>query len=260
MDLGLQGKVAVVTGSSKGIGLATAKMLVGEGADVTICARNLDRLEAAKAEILAETGKEVLVVVADMTIEADCERVIEETVEHFGRLDILINNAGTSEAHPFEEVDNALWQKDLDLKLFGAINTTRAAVPHMRQVGGGAVVNLTAAAGKTPGAKSFPTSISRAAGLALTKGLSKEFAADNIRINAVCIGLIRSDQIEKKWQNERPDLTWEEYSALDSHEIPMGRIGDTVEAAKVITFLASSGASYVTGTSVNIDGGKVAVL
>ncbi|MGO4938293.1 SDR family NAD(P)-dependent oxidoreductase [Fundicoccus sp. Sow4_H7] len=260
MDLGLKGKVAIVTGSSKGIGLATAKMLVNEGADVTLCARTLETLEAAQAEILEETGKEVLIVSADITQKDACGKIIEETVNHFGRLDILVNNAGTSEAHPFETVDQELWQQDLELKLFGAINCSRAALPHFRKAGGGAIVNVTAAAGKTPGAKSFPTSISRASGLALTKAMSKEFAEENIRVNAVCIGLIRSDQIEKRWQNNNPELTWDEYSKLDSHGIPMGRIGDTEEAAKVITFLASDGASYVTGTAVNIDGGRTAVL
>ena len=131
---------------------------------------------------------------------------------------------------------------------------------HLREVGGGAIVNVTATIGKTPTASSLPTSVSRAAGMALTKAMSKDLGPDNIRVNTVCIGFIRSDQMEKMWKREAPELTWEEYSMDPKHQIPLGRMGDTVEAAKVITFLVSDAASYVTGTSVNIDGGFVGTL
>ena len=130
----------------------------------------------------------------------------------------------------------------------------------MRKERGGAIVNLTASMAKTPGASSLPTSVSRSAGMALTKAMSKDLGKDNIRVNTVCIGLIRSDQIEKMWQNNRPDLTWEEYSKEVGKNIPLGRIGNTQEAANVITFLVSEAASYVTGTAVNIDGGSASVL
>lgn len=259
MDLGIKGKVALITGSSKGIGLETALYLVKEGADVTICARNKERLEKARAYILEQTGKEVLLVEADVTKEEDCERIVAATVEKYGRLDILVNNAGTSQAHRFDEVGTGLWQQDLDLKLFGAIHCSRNAVPYMRQVGGGAIVNVTAVIGKTPSAGSLPTSVSRAAGMALTKAMSKDLGPDNIRVNTVCIGLIRSEQIEKKWKRENPELTWEEFSEKE-RQIPLGRIGNTEEAAKVIAFLVSDSASYVTGTSINIDGGMAGVL
>ena len=128
------------------------------------------------------------------------------------RLDIVINNAGTSSANPFEQVGTELWQHDLDLKLFGAIHCSRYAIPYMRQVGGGSIVNVTAAVAKTPPASSLPTTVSRAAGMALTKAMSKDLGPDNIRVNTVCIGLIRSDQIEKKWKQQAPELTWEQYS------------------------------------------------
>lgn len=259
MDLGLKGKVALITGSSRGIGLETALYLVKEGAEVTICARNKDRLEEAAAYILEQTGKEVFFVEADVTKEEDCERIVSATVEKYGRLDILVNNAGTSQAHPFDEVGTELWQQDLDLKLFGAIRCSQNAIPHMRQVGGGAILNVTAVKGKTPSAASLPTSVSRAAGMALTKAMSKDLGPDNIRVNTVCIGLIRSEQIEKKWKKQNPELSWEEFSSKQS-QIPLGRIGNTDEAAKVITFLVSDAASYVTGTSVNIDGGMAGVL
>lgn len=261
MELGLNGKVAIITGSSKGIGLHTALQLVKEGASVTICARGKEQLEEAAKFIKNETGKEVLTVSADITNEQECKNLIQETIEHYGKLDILVNNAGTSSANPFESVDTELWHSDLDLKVFGAIHTSKAAIPYMREVGGGAIVNVTAVLGKTPPASSLPTTVSRAAGMALTKAMSKDLGKDNIRVNTVCIGLIRSDQLEKKWKKDSPELSWEEYSKdAVGPSIPLGRIGETSEAANVITFLVSDAASYVTGTAVNIDGGSGGTL
>jgi 3-oxoacyl-[acyl-carrier protein] reductase len=262
MDLGLKGKVALITGSSKGIGLETALHLIKEGAKVAICARNLENLKAAATRIFEETGSEVHYIEADVTKEEDCKRIVSSTVDEYGRLDILVNNAGTSSANPFEHVGTDLWQYDLDLKLFGAINCSRYALPYMRRHGGGAIVNVTAAIAKTPPASSLPTTVSRAAGMALTKAMSKDLGPDNIRVNTVCIGLIRSDQIEKKWKEQAPELTWEQYARSEDSKskIPLGRIGNTEEAAKVITFLVSDAASYVTGTAVNIDGGLAGAL
>ncbi len=256
MDLHLQGKVAIVTGASKGIGFCTALQLAKEGAQVAICARGEKHLKVAAASIKQLTGADVLVVPADIMKEQDCREVIEKTVAKFGRIDILVNNAGTSSAHSFEQVATELWQADLDLKLFGAVHCSKYAVPYMKQSGGGSIVNVTAVLAKTPPANSLPTSVSRAAGLALTKAMSKDLGQYNIRVNAVCIGLIRSDQIEKRWKSQEPDLSWAEYSKQIGQSIPLGRIGDTEEAANVITFLASDAASYVSGTAINIDGGS----
>ncbi|MGG3469050.1 SDR family oxidoreductase [Neobacillus pocheonensis] len=260
MDLGLKGKVALITGASKGIGLETALHLAYEGAKVAICARNGEYLETAAARIYEQTGVEPLQIVADVTIEEDCKRAVTKTAEHFGRLDIVINNAGSSAVQPFEQVETALWQQDLDLKLFGAIHCSRYALPYMRREGKGAIVNVNASIAKTPPASSLPTTVSRAAGMALTKAMSKDLGPDNIRVNTVCIGLIKSDQIEKRWKREAPEQTWEQYANDPKHQIPLGRIGNTEEAAKVITFLVSDAASYVSGTAVNIDGGKSGVL
>ena len=256
MDLHLQGKVAIVTGASKGIGFCTALQLAKEGAHVAICARGEKHLEVAAASIKQLTGADVLVVPADIMKEQDCREVIEKTMAKFGRIDILVNNAGTSSAHPFEQVATELWKADLDLKLFGAVHCSKYAVPYMKQSGGGSIVNVTAVLAKTPPASSLPTTVSRAAGLALTKAMSKDLGQYNIRVNAVCIGLIRSDQIEKRWKEQAPDLSWAEYSEQVGQSIPLGRIGDTEEAANVIAFLASDAASYVSGTAINIDGGS----
>jgi Dehydrogenases with different specificities (related to short-chain alcohol dehydrogenases) len=260
MELGLKGKRAVITGGSKGIGLETALLLASEGAQVAIVARSEGPLKEAAEKITAKTGTKPLIISADVSVEEEVQHAVAAIAEQFGGIDILVNNAGTSAAKPFEAVDASAWSADLDLKLFGAVHFSRAALPHLRRDGGGAIVNVTAIGGKTPSGSSLPTSVSRAAGLALTKAMSKDLAADGIRVNAVCIGLIRSDQIERMWKATAPQLTWDEFAADPRHDIPLRRIGRTEEAANVIAFLVSDAASYVTGTSVNIDGGKAAVL
>ncbi|WP_127529373.1 SDR family NAD(P)-dependent oxidoreductase [Paenibacillus kobensis] len=260
MELGIQGKRAIITGGSKGIGFATAMLLAAEGAQVALIARNEVALQEAARRIAEKTGIEPLIVAADVSVEQEVQRAAAAVAERFGGIDILVNNAGTSAAKPFDQVDTPAWTADLDLKLYGAVHFARAALPYMRQAGGGAIVNVTAVGGKTPSGSSLPTSVSRAAGLALTKAMSKDLASDGIRVNAVCIGLIRSDQIERMWQATAPHLTWEEFAADPRHDIPLGRIGRAEEAANVIAFLISEAASYVTGTAINIDGGKASVL
>lgn len=257
MDLGLKGKVAVVTGGTEGIGKATALKLAQEGAKIAICARRAELLDKIAGEI-GKTGAEVLAVAADMSKPADIERFMQAVIERFGRLDILVNNAGTSARGKFLEVDDATWSADLELKLFGAIRCTRLAVPHMKKQGGGRIVNITISSAKQPGAQSMPTSVSRAAGLALTKALSKEYAADNILVNTVCIGKIKSGQHERRIKNEGLDAN--DYYARTAKEIPLGRVGEPAEVANVIAFLVSDAASYVTGSSINLDGGISGVL
>jgi len=256
MELGLKGKVAAITGGSEGIGLVTAIRLAQEGANVAICARRPDVLQAAAKEI----GKHgpVLAVSADATKREEIERFIAETVARFGRLDILVNNAGSSNANAFETITDEIWQQDLDLKLFGAIRASRAAIPHMRKQGSGRIINITMVGGKQPGAKSVPTTVSRAAGIALTKALSKDLAGDNILVNTVCVGLIKSGQLSRG--AARRGVSVDEHYAQMGKNVPLGRIGETVEAANVVVFLASEAASYVTGASINVDGGTSGVV
>ncbi|WP_339223662.1 SDR family oxidoreductase [Paenibacillus sp. FSL W7-1332] len=260
MDLGLTGKVVLITGGSRGIGLETAVTFALEGAKVAICARDEAQLKAAAAHIRQTADIETLTIAADVTKPEDCIQAVNDTVQHYGQLDILVNNAGTAAARPFELIDDEQWASDLDLKLFGAIRFARAAVPHMRESGGGAIINVTTSWAKTPPASSMPSSVSRAAGQAMTKAMSHDLAKDQIRVNTVCIGTIRSAQLEARWKRESPELAWEQYAWDPRHNIPLGRIGNTEEAAKVIVFMASDAASYVTGTSINIDGGSAPSL
>jgi NAD(P)-dependent dehydrogenase (short-subunit alcohol dehydrogenase family) len=257
MELGLRGKVALVTGGTEGIGKATALTLAREGAKVAICARGKPLLDATAAEI-AKAGGEALAVVADMSKAADCKKFIDEAVAKFGRIDILVNNAGTSKRGKFLELQDEEWAADLELKVFGAIRCTRLAIPHMKKQGGGRVINITISSAKQPGAESYPTSVSRAAGLAITKALSKEFAADNILVNTICIGKIKSGQHERRYTKDGSGA--EDYYSKMSKDIPLRRVGEAQEVANVIAFLASDAASYVTGTSINLDGGISGVL
>ena len=263
MDLGLTGKVALVTGGSEGIGKAAALSMVAEGAKATICARREDVLNAAADEIRAATGGEVLAVTADVSTAEGVQKVIDATLSQFGRLDILVNNAGTSAAGPFESVTDEGWQTDLDLKLFGAIRFCRLAIPHMREQGGGRIINVTNLGAKAPAAASVPTSVSRAAGIAVTKAMSKEFAPDNILVNTVCIGLIKSGQHESRFErtmSDNPDNTLAGMYERMGSRVPLGRVGEAAEAGDVIAFLAPERASYLTGIAVNIDGGTSPVV
>ena len=257
MELGLRGKVAAVTGGSEGIGRATVLRLVAEGAKVALCARRTDVLNAFAAE-LKQKGGDVLAVVADAAKPGDMERFIEETVRRFGRIDIVVNNAGGTGQDPFDKVTDEAFQHDIDIKVFAQIRTSRAAIPHMKKQGGGRIINLNMVAARQPAAGTFPTTISRAAGLALTKALSKEYAADNILVNAVAVGKIKSKQQERRAAREKIGV--EEHYAKTGKTIPLGRVGEAEEVASVIAFLASDAASYVTGCCVQVDGGLSGVL
>ncbi len=257
MHLGLRGKVALVTGGSDGIGKAAARALCREGASVAIVARRADVLREAAAQIAAETGAEVAAIAADVSTSEGVAHAVGETVERFRRLDALVNNAGTSRAMRFEDATDETWQADLDLKLFGAVRATRLALPHLRAAGGGSVVNLLSISAKQPAAASVPTSVSRAAGMALTKALSKEFAPENIRVNAVLIGLVKAGQHQKKWEAAgRPGTLDTFYEGLARDRgVPLGRVADAEECGDLIAFLCSPRASYITGVAINFDGG-----
>ena len=257
MELGLKGKVAIVTGGTEGIGKETARVLLREGAKVAICSRRPAAVEATVTE-LKTVSPDVLGVPCDVAKSEDVARLVEATAKQFGRIDILVNNAGTSKRGAFMENDDSVWANDFELKVFGAIRLSKLVIPYMRKVGGGRIINVTNIGAKTPDAGSTPTSISRAAGIALTKAMSKEFARDNILVNTVCIGRIKSGQHERRYTQAGESA--ESYYARIAKDIPLGRVGETVEAANAIVFLASDMASYITGTSINLDGGMAGTV
>jgi NAD(P)-dependent dehydrogenase (short-subunit alcohol dehydrogenase family) len=265
MDLGLQDKVAIITGGSDGIGKAAALSMSKEGANVVIVARGQEMLDQAAEEIRAATEGVVVPISADVTGSDTAERVVQTTLDRFGRLDILVNNAGTSMAKGFEQVSQEDWEFDFELKVWGAVRLIQQSIPEMRKVGGGRIINVTNLGGRTPGANSMPTSISRAAGIAITKGLSKDLAQDNILVSTVCIGLIKSGQHRRRYEarlQTDPGLGEDVFydQLAQGRSVPIGRVGEPEEAGDVIAFLASDRASYLTGIAVNIDGGVSAVV
>jgi NAD(P)-dependent dehydrogenase (short-subunit alcohol dehydrogenase family) len=252
MDLGLEGKVAAITGASEGIGFATAQRLAAEGATLAICARRAGPLEAA-ARALEAGGARVLALPADASRAEDIDRFIAAVVERFGRVDILVNNAGGSGQMPFDQVDDAKWREDIEIKLFGPIRGVRAVVPHMKRQGGGAIVMLSMAAAAAPQANQLPTVVSRQASVTLAKALSRELAPFNIRVNVVVVGKIRTPQQERSAR--RSGLSVEEHYARNAESVPLGRVGEPGDMANAIAFLVSDAAGYITGTSINVDGG-----
>jgi len=256
LDLGLSGKVAIVTGGSEGLGRATAERFAREGARVAICARRKDVLERAAGDIRGRTGGEVLAQPADVTRPADVQAFVDATVARFGGVDILVNNAGTSSAGAFETVDDQTWLTDLEVKLMGAIRFCRLVIPLMKARGGGRIVNVTTVGGKAPVARSLPTSVSRAAGINLTKSLAHEYAAQGICVNTVCLGLVKSAQWERRAKGGDLDAYYREAAK----RVPVGRVGEADEFADLVAFLVSARAGYITGTAINFDGGMSAAI
>lgn len=260
LELGLSGKTALITGGSAGIGKATAQKLAAEGVKVAICGRGEDALHAAAEEIRAATGGNVEAIQADVRDTDSIARLIQTTRERLGPISILVNNAGTSAAAPFAKVPDETWENDIDLKLMAAIRCSRLAVEDMRSAGWGRIVNITAISGKTPGAGSLPTSVSRSAGIALTKAMSKDLAPAGITVNTVCIGLVRSAQIDRMTSAAFPGLDLDAAYAERGKIVPVGRVAGADEAADLIAFLVSERAGYITGTAINFDGGAGATV
>jgi NAD(P)-dependent dehydrogenase (short-subunit alcohol dehydrogenase family) len=253
MDLELVGKVVLITGGTDGLGLALAERLVAEGAAVAVCGRDEARLASAEAA-LAAAGGEVLAVRADVEHAADITRLVDAAVARWGRIDGIVHNAGRSAAGTLEANDDAKWEGDLQLKVMGAVRLTRTALPYLRQSRGAALFTLAMAA-KAPGPASEPSSVSRAAGMALAKALSKELGPDGIRVNAILIGLIESGQWVRMAARAGTELpAFYERMAADA-SIPLGRVGRAEEFADLASFLLSARASYLTGTAINLDGG-----
>jgi 3-oxoacyl-[acyl-carrier protein] reductase len=258
MDIRLDGRAAVVTGGSKGIGYGVAARFAASGADVAIVARGRDVLAEAVESMRATARGRVVPIAGDVSVAADIERIYAEAMRAFGKVDIIVNNAGSSSSGPFERLTDATWQQDFDLKLFAAIRLTRLAWPRMKERRWGRVINVLNIGAKAPRPASAPTSVTRAAGMALTKVLAGEGAPFNILVNALLVGFIESDQAVRA--AAQAGIPLQDYLDQRSKDIPLGRPGRPEEFANVACFLASEAGSYVTGTAINVDGGRSPVV
>jgi len=261
MEVRLDGRSAIVTGGSKGLGLAIAEEYFASGADVAILARNPDSLGEARQQIQARGGKgKIAAISCDVSKSADIRKVYDQIMSEFGKVDIYVNNAGQSTRGPSEEITDEMWQADLDLKLFAQIRFCRLLFPQMKQRKWGRIISVLNIGAKAPGANSAPTSVSRAAQMALTKAMSMEGAPHNVLVNSLHVGVIVSDQIMRRHKREGANVSLEDFIKEAGRAVPMGRMGRAEEFASVATFLASEAASYVTGCAINVDGGRSPVV
>jgi NAD(P)-dependent dehydrogenase (short-subunit alcohol dehydrogenase family) len=253
MDLELRGKVVLITGGTDGLGLGLASQLVAEGASVAVCGRDPDRLSSAE-DALRRPGGDALAQRVDVTVPDQLAAFVDAAMARWGRVDGVVHNAGRASAGAIESIDDAVWESDFQLKLMAAVRLTRLTLPQLR-IHQGSILFTLALAAKAPGRSSEPSSVTRAAGMALMKALSKELAPDGVRVNAVLIGLIESGQWVRAAQSA--DLELQEFYerfAKDS-AIPLGRFGRAREFGDLGCFLLSPRASYLTGTAINLDGG-----
>jgi NAD(P)-dependent dehydrogenase (short-subunit alcohol dehydrogenase family) len=257
MHVSLAGRSAVITGGSKGLGLAMAERFLKSGAaGVAILARSQGPLDEARARL--EPHGRVAAIACDVATAEGVQKGYNGAMAALGRVDIVVNNAGQSRTGAFESITDAIWQEDLDLKLFAAVRLTRLAWPQMKERRWGRVINVLNTGAKAPKANGAPTHVTRAAGMALTKVLAGEGAPHGILVNALLVGLIVTDQIARghaalvaKGQN----ITLEEHIARTGAPIPLGRMGRAEEFANIACFLASDEGGYITGTATNVDGG-----
>lgn len=257
MDLGLKDAAILVTGGTDGLGRALASRLVEEGAQVAVCGRNEERLKVIE-EQLTSAGGRVVAVRADVTVPDDLVRFTSEAASRFGRIDGLANNAGRHSLGLMETIPDEEWEYDYNLKVMAAVRLCRLVLPYMREAGGGSIVNTLAMNAKSAGARAMPTGAHRAAGMALTKALSLEVANDNVRVNAILPGSMRSGNTRRRAETQGVDE--DEVCSAMAKSIPMGRVGTGDDYAYLAMFLLSPRSSYITGAAVNLDGGRSPVV
>ena len=258
MDLKLDGKTAVVSGGSAGIGRAIALHLAKEGVDVAICARRQEPLEEAAADIAKRTNRKIVPIVADLTRTEDANAFIKSSIEALGKIDILVNNAGSAAGGTLESLTDEDWEAGLALKFFGYVRCTRAVVPHMKENGGGRVVNLIGNDGVKPSYWEIAPGAANAAGQNLTMSLAGQYGRDNISFVAVNPGPVRTERWDGLVKAMARDmkLSFEDANQLAPRSIPLGRIAECDEVANLVTYLASPLAHFVNGTMIEIDGGQ----
>jgi len=265
MELGLRGRVAVVTGASSGIGRAIALGFAREGASLVIGARRGERLAEAEREI-AEAGAAVEALAADVATADGCQALIGAAARRFGRIDILVNNAGGSPGPAgFMALTDEYWQVAFDLNVMSAVRCSRAAIPHMQRQGGGRIVNIGSCSGHQPDVVVCAYNVAKAGLINLSKTLANSFAKDNILVNCVCPGLTRTPAVESSAMRrlEESGQSTDGMSASEAvnayfgprRPIPLGRMGEPDDIVGLVVFLCSSAASWITGTCINVDGG-----
>jgi NAD(P)-dependent dehydrogenase (short-subunit alcohol dehydrogenase family) len=255
MEVSLGGRNAIITGGSKGLGLAMARQFAASGANVAILARRQSVLDEAVATIGKDAQGKVIGLSCDVARADETAAAHERAVAEFGPIDILVNNAGESRLGRFEDITDEIWTEDIEQKLMGAIRMTRLVWPGLKARRWGRVINVLSINAKHQRAGGAPTTVSRAAGLALTKVLSLEGAPHNVLVNALMVGKIVSDQIVRRHEKNPDGKTLEEAIAEVGRGVPLGRMGSAEEFARVACFLASDAASYVNGTAIPVDGG-----
>lgn len=262
MELNLDGRVAVVTGASKGLGAASAALLAAEGARLLLTARSADLLEREAAELRDAHGAKVAVCPADLTEPGAADAVAKAALDAFGRIDILINCAGAAQGGVFWEIADEVWDDALGLKLMGTVRMIRAVIPAMREQGYGRVVTVAGNNGRQPNPRTIPGSAANAALLAVTKGLADEVAKDGIAVNVVNPGPTRTARWTTLMENlgQASGRSAAEVEAGFIAEVPLGRLAEPEEIARFIVFLASDAAGNMTGASLTADGGQTRAL
>ena len=257
MDLGLEGKVAIVTGGSKGIGRSTALALAREGADVSICARGMEDLEDAAAEIRAATGRRVIAVRADMGDPGDIANLVSATVAELGGVDILVNNAVNSTAAPFMELADEDWYNHINVKVMGYVRCSREVIPHMRQRGGGRIINIGGMAARSANSLTNSNGVTNSAVSNIAKNLSDQVAADGILVNCIHPGATRTPRQTMMLERQARDasVSMEEAERRAVAQIPIGRMVEPEDIADLVLFLVSGRAGAITGQTIAVEGG-----